>query len=107
MEQDLEYMANYLAKDLSNANINDFNLVKKKIKESLRIVLSEKQNKKYTADLKNKVSKLVLTNNIKDIELRFWKASLRTIINEDGMKKYYDEIDSRINQIPENNIYKK
>ena len=111
MEQDLDYMANYLAEDLANVNVYDVNLIKAKIKASLRIILDTKKENivksKHSDDLKNKVSKLVLTNKIKDIELKFWKASLRSIINEDGMKKYYDEIDSRINQMPENNIYKK
>jgi hypothetical protein len=58
-------------------------------------------------DLKSKIARLVLTNKLKDIELKFWKNSLRQIVSEDGMKQYYDKIDSEIRSIEGNNIYKK
>lgn len=58
-------------------------------------------------DLKSKIARLILTNKLKDIELKFWKNSLRQIVSEDGMKQYYDKIDSEIRSIEGNNIYKK
>jgi hypothetical protein len=110
MEQDLDYMANYLAEDLANVNVYDVNLIKAKIKASLRIILDTKKeniNVKTDNDLKSKVGRLVLTNKLKDIELKFWKQSLRQIVSEQGMKQYYDKIDSELRNIKENKIYKK
>jgi len=95
MNEDLDYIAEYLAGDLSSTNLYDIASVRAKIRASLQVLIDDNVKTAVTEKLRKKVNAHIFISQKQDIELKFWKDAVRGLLPEENdINKYYEQIDS-------------
>jgi hypothetical protein len=90
---EIDFLANYIAEELMDVNIYDFNSIRSKISFSLKMIKEKEENRKIVPKLKKKVEKHIDLNRHKDSELKFWKDIVRRLVDTDTMEKFYNQVD--------------
>ena len=90
---EIDFLANYIAEELMNVKMYDFNSIRSKITFSLKMIKEKEENKKIVPKLKKKVEKHIDLNRHKDSELKFWKNIVRKLVDTETMQGFYNEID--------------
>jgi len=95
MNENVDYIAEYLANDLSSTNLYDIDSVRAKIRASLQIFIDDNVKTTVTEKLRKKVNTHIFVSKKQDIELKFWKDVARGLLPEkNDINKYYEQIDS-------------
>ena len=90
---EINFLANYIAEELMDVKMYDFNSIRSKISFSLKMIKEKEENKKIVPKLKKKVEKHIDLNRHKDSELKFWKDIVRKLVDTDTMQGFYDKVD--------------
>jgi hypothetical protein len=90
---EIDFLANYIAEELMDVKMYDFNSIRSKISFSLKMIKEKEENKKIIPKLKKKVEKHIDLNRHKDSELKFWKDIVRTLVDTDTMEELYNKVD--------------
>lgn len=93
--EEIDFMAEYLAKELADVKMYNIQEVKNKIKASLIILLDESVKTDVTERLKKKVNTHIYVTKRKEVELKFWKDKIREKIKDvSEINSMYSEIDN-------------
>ena len=90
---EIDFLANYIAEELMDVKMYDFNSIRSKIAFSLKMIKEKEENKKIVPKLKKKVEKHIDLNRHKDSELKFWKDIVRKLVDTDTMEDFYNQVD--------------
>jgi len=92
-KEEIDFLANYIAEELMDVKMYDFNAIRNKISFSLKMIKEKEENKKIVPKLKKKVEKHIDLNRHKDSELKFWKDIVRGLVDTDTMEEFYNQVD--------------
>lgn len=91
--EEIDFLANYIAEELMDVKMYDFNSIRSKISFSLKMIKEKKENLKVVPKLKKKVEKHIDLNRYKDSELKFWKDVVRKLVDTDTLEELYKQVD--------------
>ena len=91
--EEIDFLSNYIAEELMDVKMYDFNSIRSKIAFSLKIIKEKEENKKIVPKLRKKVEKHIDLNKHKDSELKFWKDIVRKLVDKNTMQEFYNEVD--------------
>jgi hypothetical protein len=95
---ELEFVAEYLARDLAETSLYDIKKVKTKIKTALTLLLDKNIGEKTLFNLRAKVSNHVRHAEKMQIENRYWKTVAKSILSETEMQEHYNKLDAMLNK---------
>lgn len=90
---EIDFLANYIAEELMDVKMYDFNSIRSKISFSLKMIKEKEENLKVVPKLKKKVEKHIDLNRYKDSELKFWKDVVRKLVDTDTLEELYEQVD--------------
>ncbi len=91
--EEIDFLSNYIAEELMDVKVYDFNAIRSKISFSLKMIKQKEEDKKIVPKLKQKVEQHIDLNIQKDIELKFWKDIVRGLVDTDKMNEFYLKVD--------------
>lgn len=91
--EEIDFLANYIAEELMDVKMYDFNSIRNKISFSLKMIKEKEENQKQIPKLKSKVQQHINLNSMKDFELKFWKDVVRKLVDTDTLEELYKQVD--------------
>ena len=89
----LDFISEYLAKELSDVKYYDLSLIKVKIKAALIILKDGDISKKDIYTLNKKAKNYLYVIDKHKHDLKYWKDKLRSICSTEQMEEFYKDID--------------
>lgn len=91
--EEIDFLANYIAEELMDVKMYDFNAIRSKISFSLKMIKDKEEDLKVVPKLKKKVEQHIDLNRYKDSELKFWKDVVRKLVDTDTLEDLYKQVD--------------